>query len=73
MLPLRASVELGSIAMRRYSAFPKAPGRSRGIMVNALDCGIVVRESELQSCDYVHFWTNTIGKGMNPVILPFMG
>ena len=41
----------------------------RGVMVKHLDSGIVVSEFELQSCYYVHFWTNTLGKGMNPVIL----
>ena len=26
-----------------------------------------------QSRYYVHFWANTLGKGMNPIILPAMG
>ena len=30
-------------------------GCPRGVMVKALDCGIVVREFELQSRYYVHF------------------
>ena len=47
--------------------------RHRGVMVNAMDCRIVVSEFELQSRNYVHFWTNTLGKGMNPLILPAMG
>ena len=42
-------------------------------MVKAMDCGLVVRELVLQSRYYVHFRTNTLGKGMNPVILPAMG
>ncbi len=45
----------------------------RGVMVKAMDYGIVVSEFELQSCYYVHFRTNTLGKGMNPLILPAMG
>ena len=45
----------------------------RGVMVKAIDCGIVVSESELRSRYYVHFRTNTIGKGTNPLILPAMG
>ena len=45
----------------------------RGLMVKALDCGIVVSEFELQSRHYVYFRTNTLGKGMNPLILPAMG
>ena len=45
-------------------------GRPRGVMVKAMNCGIVVREFILQSRYYVHFRTNTLGKGMNPLILP---
>ena len=48
-------------------------GCPRGVTVKALDCGIVVSEFVLQSCYYVHFRANTIGKGMNPLILPAMG
>ena len=48
-------------------------GCPRGVMVKALGCGIVVREFVLQSCYYVHFRANTLGKGMNPLILPAMG
>ena len=42
----------------------------RGVMVKAMNCVIVVREFVLQSRYYVHFWANTLGKGMNPLILP---
>ena len=48
-------------------------GYPRGVMVKAMDCGIVVRKFILQSCYYVHFRANTLGKGMNPLILPAMG
>ena len=48
-------------------------GRFRGVMVKAMDCGIVVREFVLQSRYYVHFRANTLGKSMNPFILPAMG
>ena len=44
-----------------------------GVMVKAMDCGIVVREFVLQSRSYIHFRANTLGKGMNPLILPAMG
>ena len=40
-------------------------GCPRGIMVKAMDCGIVVSEFVLQSCYNVHFRANTLGKGMN--------
>ena len=48
-------------------------GCPRGVMVKAMDCGIVVREFVLQSRYYVHFRTNTLGKGMNLLILPAIG
>ena len=51
--------------------FPQ--GCPRGVMVKAMDCGIVVSEFVLQSRYYVHFRANTLGKGMNPLILPAMG
>ena len=51
----------------------KPRGCPHGVMVKAMDCGIVVREFVLQSCYYVHFRANTLGKSMNPLILPAMG
>ena len=48
----------------------KSWGCPRGVMVKAMNCGIVVREFVLQSRYYVHFRANTLGKGMNPLILP---
>ena len=44
-------------------------GCPRGVLVKAMDCGIVVREFVLQSRYYVHFRANTLGKGMNPLKL----
>ena len=44
-----------------------------GLMVKALDSGIVVSEFELQSCYYAPFRTNTLRKGMNSLIFPAMG
>ena len=48
-------------------------GCPRGVMVKAMDCGIVVSEFVLQSRHCVHFRANTLGKGMDPLILPAMG
>ena len=49
-------------------------GGPRGVMVKAMDCGIVVREFVLQPHYYVHFtFTNTLRKGTNLLILPAMG
>ena len=53
--------------------FDKSGACHRGGMAKSLDCGIVVSEFALQSRYYVHFRTNTLGKGMNPLILPSMG
>ena len=36
-----------------------------GVMIKAMDCGIVVSEFVFQSRYYVHFRANTIAKGMN--------
>ena len=47
-------------------------GGPRGVMVKVMNCGIVVREFVIQSRYYVHFRPNTLGKGMNPLILPAM-
>ena len=44
-------------------------GCPRGVMVKVIDCGIVVCKFVLQSRYYVHFQANTLGKGMNPLIL----
>ena len=45
----------------------------RGVMVKAMDFGIVVCKFDIQSRYYIHFRTNTLGKGMNLLILPVMG
>ena len=45
----------------------------RGVTVKAMDSGIVVSQFVLQSRYYVHFRANTLGKGMNPLILSAMG
>ena len=37
---------------------------------NVLDCDIVVSKFKLQSPYYIHFWTNTIEKDMNPFTPP---
>ena len=45
----------------------------RGVIVKAMDGGIVVSEFDLQSRYYIHFRTNTFGKGMNLIIFPAIG
>ena len=43
-----------------------------GVVVKALDFGIVVSKFKLQSRYYIHFRTNTFGKSMNSYFLPAM-
>ena len=45
----------------------------RGVMVKAMDCGIVVSEFVPQPRYDIHFWANALKKSMNPLILPAMG
>ena len=44
-----------------------------GVMVKAMEYRIVVSGFIFQSRYYVHFRANTLGKGMNPLILSAMG
>ena len=58
----------------RLNSFNKSPLASTTVStLLAMDCRIVVSEFVLQSRYYVHFRANTLGKGMNPLILPAMG
>ena len=62
---------LSSLALSGcYTSYQLWQQPPRGVMVKAMNCGIVVREFVLQSRYYVHFQANTLGKGMNPLILP---
>ena len=45
----------------------------RRVMVQTMDCRIVVSEFVLQLRYYVHFWANTLGKGMNTPYPPSYG
>ncbi len=46
-------------------------GSPHDIMDKVLNWDLEVSEFKLHSCYYVHFQTNTLGKGMNPLILLF--
>ena len=65
--------EWSSNSLALWSLLDHSRGGPRGVMVKAMDCGIVVREFVLQSRYYVHFRSNTIRKSLNPLILPAMG
>ena len=43
-------------------------GSFYSVVVNVLDCDIVVCEFEFQPRYKVHFWINIIGKGLNVLI-----
>ena len=45
----------------------------RGVMIKAMDCGIVVSEFELQSCYYVHFRENNLWERYGPPLPPRYG
>ena len=45
-------------------------GGPHGVMVKVMDCRIVVSKFVPQSCYYVHFLANTLGKDMNSLNLP---
>ena len=45
----------------------------RSVRFKAMDCGIVESKFELQSHYNVYFRKNTLGKGMNPLVLPALG
>ena len=68
-----SNTKLNCLNYNRLTELKSLRGCPRGVMFKAMDCGIIVREFVLQSCYYVHFQANTIGKGMNPLILPAMG
>ena len=49
-------------------------GESRhSVVVNVLNCNILVSEFKLQPCYYIHFHINTLGKGIIIFIPPAMG
>ena len=41
-----------------------------GVIAKVLECGPEENEFNPQLCYYANFWTNTLGKGMNFLILP---
>ena len=66
-------IQLSFVVSTFNTSFPNRRGCPRGVMVKAMDFEIVVYEFKLQSRYYVRFRANTLGKGMNPLILPAMG
>ena len=68
--------EMQSVSSRIWTRIPVSISNDDNhytTMIKAMGRGIVVSELEFQLHYYVHFQTNTLGKGMNPLILPVMG
>ena len=57
----------------RVDSLAMVTGCPRGVIVKAMGCMRVLTEFKLRSRYNVHFRTNTLGKGMNPLILLAMG
>ena len=51
-----------------FSATKNLVGSPHGIVVNVLDCSIVISKFELKSHYFVHFQSNILGEGMDPLI-----
>ena len=67
------AMKILSLKFNKATWKQRGGGCSRGVMVKAMDNGIVAREFVLQSRYYVHFRATTLGKGMNPRIPPARG
>ena len=40
-------------------------GSPHGVVVNMLDCNVVIRTFKLKTCYYIHIQNNTLGKSLN--------
>ena len=59
----RNAVLLQLIKSTKCIIFPTSVGTPHGLVVNLLDCDILVCKFKLKSCCYVYFRTDTLGKG----------
>ena len=53
--------------------FTNTRGSPCGIIAKVQNCSLDVSEFKLPLCYCIHFHTNTLGKGMNPLISPSYG
>ena len=60
-----------SIPFSFSNTFGEDPGFYNGVVANVLDGDIIGRDYEFPSRCYIHFWTNTLEKGMNTPKLLF--
>ena len=61
-----------AIALWKLPLYVQGGRVLHGVIVKAMNYGIVVSKFEFHLRYYVLFWANTLGKGMNPLILPAM-
>ena len=44
-----------------------------GVVAKVLNCNLIVSKFKLKSFNCIYIWTNTLGKGINLIILRAMG
>ena len=71
VLPLWVRLGLGIMAIKEW--LHTSAGCPRDVMVKAMDCGIVVRESYSSHAITFTFGQIPLGKAWTPLILPAMG
>ena len=54
----------------RHNYTKRIGGSLRGVMVNKLDCDILICKFDFQSCYYVHIQINTLGERHEPSYFP---
>ena len=62
-----ALIPLGKICIYSPSSNRGSPC---GVIAKVLDWNLKITKLKFQPHYYVHFWTNTLGKGMNPLSSP---
>ena len=56
--------------MKAFTTINKSPGGARGVIVIVKEMDTATRVQILDETDCISHSTNTLGKGMNPIILP---
>ena len=67
---VKISNKYGSLLSEEFTTHGGCP---HGVMIKAMDCGIVVSEFKLQSSYYVHFRTNTLRQSYETPYPPSYG
>ena len=67
-MPIKCNLLFNTLEDNWLQYFTFFDKESRSVMVNVLDCDIVVSEFKPQLCYNIHFQTNILGEVMNPLI-----